>query len=324
MSDIDHPRTSPHRRMTGGRPYNGSAAGHVLGRRRALGLIGQAALLGAAGRWLAGSVARAEPDTLVTALPGGLPILLTAPHGGSDAIPGVPPRLMGSVLQDARTDEITEGLADRLASLLGARPYTVMARFHRRYVDANRPPDEALESPEARPYYDAYHAAVRRFVDEIRDRYQDAAILLDVHGQAQAPDTVFRGTRDGLTVAGMLARRGVEALIGPKSILGRLGEGGYTVFPPNTPPGDPSEDARYFGGYTVTTYGSHNPDGIDAVQVELGSTLRMDGRREQVADDLAQAIAVFYHEYLAAGAGARSAGRGWASAGMLSTPSRAA
>ena len=44
----------------------------------------------------------------------------------------------------------------RLEVLVEGRPYAVVARFHRKYVDANRPEGEPFEDPGARPYYLAY------------------------------------------------------------------------------------------------------------------------------------------------------------------------
>ena len=60
-------------------------------------------------------------------------------------------------------------------------------------------------------------------------------------------------------------RYGDDAVVGRNSLFGQLQAAGYEVFPPNTPVRDAREDTRYNGGYTVETYGSHNPDGVDAI-----------------------------------------------------------
>lgn len=100
---------------------------------------------------------------------GNLPILITAPHGGTKAIPGVPKRTgknpaTGAVipqfwtLQDDGTIEIALAVSDNLYQLLGARPYLVAADFDRKYIDANRAGEiAAYENPNAKPYYDFYH-----------------------------------------------------------------------------------------------------------------------------------------------------------------------
>ncbi len=58
----------------------------------------------------------------------------------------------------------------------------------------------------------------------------------------------------------------------------------------------PPQDRRFRGGYTVITHGSHNSDGMDAIQLEIGSNLR---KNPKFAKDLTQAIATFYKSYLA-------------------------
>jgi hypothetical protein len=134
-------------------------------------------------------------------------------------------------------------------------------------------------------------------VDEIRTRYPDGSIMIDVHGQSADPNRIYRGTRDGLTVTRLLSRRGQEALIGPDSVFGQLSQAGYDVFPPNTPVGDPPEDARW-GGYTVGLYGSHNPDGIDAMQIESGLNFRQMDTIDTLREELTKAIVTFYTAYV--------------------------
>src|SRR4030095_12069597 len=100
---------------------------------------------------------------------------------------------------DSSTDLLASGIAAELGRLTGRDPYLVVARFARKYIDANRPPELGLEDPRARPYYDYYQHSIRRFVDEIRANYP-AGLLIDVHGQAKDPDVIMRGTLNGRAV----------------------------------------------------------------------------------------------------------------------------
>ena len=218
----------------------------------------------------------ADHERLVTARTGGLPILLTVPHGGTDIVPNVPVRSRGITGTDVHTIELMEALTKHLERELGASPYVVAARFSRKYIDANRAEREAFESPDAKPAYDAYHGRIRSFITQMRERFPRGAVLLDIHGQSTEPDLLLRGTRNGSTVAALLRNHGPDALIGPNSIFGVVQRRGYKVFPPNTPIGNPSEDRRYGGGPTVQMYGSNNPDGIDAIQLEVGRAIRRD------------------------------------------------
>ncbi len=256
--------------------------------------------------------AEKTPADLVLVQPGALPILLTAPHGGREVIPGITPRSPEDkatleawrqwggfqVGSDLHTDILAQGIAAELAKLTGKGPYLVVAKFLRQYLDANRPPQLGLDSPEARPYYDYYHQAVRRFVDEIRRNYP-SGLLIDVHGQKKDPDVIMRGTLNGRTVVRLLRRTGVGAMTGPHGLYGQLEAHGFKIFPGNdVAPRGHSEDAGFNGGYTVFLYGSHNANGLDAVQMEFGSTYRQKAVMDQSAREAARAIAAFYEAYL--------------------------
>jgi N-formylglutamate amidohydrolase len=121
-------------------------------------------------------------------------------------------------------------------------------------------------------------------------------LLLDIHGQGSEPDTIFRGTDNGKSVAALRQRHGSAALTGSESILGQLAAKGYKIIP-NTA-GDERE-RRYTGGYTTRTYGSHHGTCIDAIQLELGANLRSQKNLPRTADDLAEAAANFARAFLA-------------------------
>lgn len=199
---------------------------------------------------------------------------------------------------DANTIELAEGLAQRLHAALGAEPYLVAARFSRKYIDANRAEADAIESPDLKPVYWAYHNRISAYLMEIRQNFPGGALLLDIHGQGDDPGVVHRGTRNGATVAKLLQKHGPAALVGPNSIFGFLQLKGFKVFPPNSPLNDPPEDRRFNGGHTVFTYGGKNPDSVDAIQIEVGKYLRTDSA---FIDSLAGAIVVFYKNYLVPG-----------------------
>jgi len=244
--------------------------------------------------------AAGQSSDLVLARPGTMPLILSAPHGGIEPIPGVPARSTGTTARDIRTDELTLAVSQRVESLLCSTPYVVVARFHRLYLDANRAPHLAFEHPDAAPHYAAYHASIRQYVAEVRQSYPTGGLLLDIHGQGMDPSTIHRGTRDGLTVRKLLETSGAEALVGARSIFGRLEASGYSVYPATISSGGSVEDPRYRGGHIVATYGSHTDDGVDAIQLEIGSSFRSESALPQLADDLGGAIADFAAAYLGA------------------------
>ncbi len=216
------------------------------------------------------SLAIAE-ERLIIVETGELPILITAPHGGTTLIPGVPVREVRvgqrvTLRRDELTNELAIATADEVEKLVGKRPSLVVAEFSRQSLDANRPQETAYQHRTAAPYYLDYHQAVASAVKAIRDQWSHG-LLVDLHAQWRRPQSIMRGTRDGQTVRGVIERRGWEGLLGEESLFGSLGGQGLALFPPH---GAGEGDWTHAGSYTVTTYAK---DGIDGLQLEIGSDL---------------------------------------------------
>ena len=196
--------------------------------------------------------------------------------------------------RDNNTDELTETIAARLEQRLNAKPFLIVARFERKYLDANRPTESAYESREAKPYYDGYHSVLWEAHDRV-SREWGRGLLLDIHGQGSEAEAIYRGTGNGETVLSLTQRFGTKAITGPKSIFNQLELMGYKILPSAR---ESHREERYVGGYIVQTYGSHRGRGVDAIQLEVGTNLRTRANLQRTATDLAKAIAVFAQEYL--------------------------
>jgi N-formylglutamate amidohydrolase len=243
-----------------------------------------------------------KPEEFVHIQKGTLPIIVSAPHGGKKAVPGVAERLGVGVKQfatvrDSNTDLLAERLVTHLEKELGGKVWVVVARFERKYVDANRPPDEAYESDKAKPYYDAYHDPLIAACKAVKTTH-GAGLLLDIHGQGAWPDTICRGTQNGKSVKLLKERHGWDAVTGKDSVLGRMERAGYRVFPRATDGEVAKEDPRFSGGYMVGNYGSHTGYAIDAIQLEFGNLLRDRDTYPKTAQDLAHAVVAFHNQYL--------------------------
>ena len=231
---------------------------------------------------------------LVSRYQGAMPVILTCPHGGDKQPPGVPNSRTGVELPpdcrfetntDRFTRTITRGVAQVLFDVFGEAPYVVIANFDRAFIDANRREECAFEDQNAKPFYEEYHNTVRNFVDEIRTDNGGLGLLFDIHGTTQIasdPADVYLGTRNGEAIASLL-NRDPRAMSRKRSLPGLLREAGYVVSAkiPETLQGD----------FTLETYGSSQADGVDAIQIEIESTLRIDdSKREVFIEDLAYAI----------------------------------
>lgn len=241
-----------------------------------------------------------ETASMVTIETGDLPIIISAPHGGREAIPGVAERQGNEVARfsskaDFNTDRLAEHLADTIEKQLGKRPYVVIARFHRKYLDANRRDRDAFESQKAKAVYDAYHQALVKARSDVIERW-GRGVLFDLHGQGAEPKAIFRGTQNGKTTTHLINRFGREALTGENSVFGQLARQDVPVIPATG--SSDREHANYDGGYTVKTYGSGSVGTLDAIQLELGRELRSTEAIPATAAKLTNAIAAFAVEYL--------------------------
>jgi len=243
-----------------------------------------------------GTTARGATDRLIDVRRGTIPIIISAPHGGMEDVPGVPPRVNTGAYRfvtggDTNTRELAQKFVADLERRLGGKPYYVMARFKRRYLDVNRKPDDSYESPRAAFYYQAYHETLAEYVREVQTKF-GGGLLIDVHGQATYKDDILVGTVGGKSMERMRLRLGDGVLVGREGIVGLLQSSGFRV--------QPAIDAtdfnvpRYNGGEITQAYGSDKPEGIDTVQFEFGSNYRMPERLDEVAKMAGESVEKFY------------------------------
>jgi len=109
--------------------------------------------------------------------------------------------------------------------------------------------------------------------------------LLDVHGQSKFPDQLIRGTRNGTTVKHLIEKEG-KVYAGENGLFGLMEIKGYSILPKHN-----GYEEVYIGGYMLKQYGSHQPNGIDAVQLEIGRNYRNTAeKRDQIAKDVALSL----------------------------------
>jgi N-formylglutamate amidohydrolase len=246
--------------------------------------------------------AATKTEDLVFIQKGTLPIIVSAPHGGNQPIPDVPKRLgvgvkLFATVRDFNTDLLAEKFVAALEKQLDGKAWVVMARFDRKYLDANRPRDGAYESERAKPVYDAYHEALVAACKAVKEKH-GAGLLLDIHGQGIFENQLCRGTQNGKSVKLLKERYGWQAVVGKNSVLGRLAKAGYQIIPKCTAPEQTKEEMQFNGGYMVQTYGSHGGYAIDAIQLEFGTYLRERNAYPRTAAALADAVAAFHDAYL--------------------------
>ncbi|CAM9212632.1 unnamed protein product [Ectocarpus sp. 13 AM-2016] len=166
------------------------------------------------------------------------PVVNPLPRGNVD-VPGKP-RLAGvNLVADVGTSQLLEEIDRRLTHKCSScgnggfttavrAPAAVVARFHRKYIDANRPleDEDAMavhpSCAKARGVHQSYHRAIETAIgaleshscwtqaerprsknqernEEERGEETPRVLLLDVHGQCKLVDNVLIGTCNGKT-----------------------------------------------------------------------------------------------------------------------------
>lgn len=236
-----------------------------------------------------------DPQDKVITIPGSMPIIFSVPHDGGEALGWMSTRSKGTTVRDSATRELAERTSELLEQRTGTRPYLVIAKFSRKFLDVNRKESEALESEDAIPAYRHYHDTLTAYTKEVVQKYAGRALLIDIHGQSDEPEITFRGSRNGATAKRLIKEFGPASLQGEHSITGLLQGKGYQVFPPvDAVPGE-KEDKRFNGGYVIFAHGSNTPDGVDAIQLEFGKRVR---DKDELASDFADAIIGFQKKFL--------------------------
>jgi hypothetical protein len=253
-------------------------------------------------------------------VPGELPLVISAPHGGALEPSEIPDRTWGTTVTDANTVETILAVRDAFVASTGKAPHIIISHLRRTKLDPNRDVEEAAQgSPQAENAWDEFHGFIEVATEEVERRY-GAGVYLDLHGHGHA---ILRVELGYLLSAGDLARTDAELdgpvfaqasslralatavempfsrlLRGPTSLGGFLGDEGVPSVPS---PGDPDPGtAPYFsGGYATARHGSRDGGTVIGAQMELHRVGIRDTHENRLAfgDALAAAVEAFMMEH---------------------------
>jgi len=222
-------------------------------------------------------------------VPGRLPIILSAPHGGDRAPDEVADRTFGVTVTDAATRELTLALRDAFVELTGEAPHVVLSHLDRAKLDPNREIVEAAQGdPFAKRAWEEYHSFIEAARMEITTTGE--GMYFDVHGHAHPEARLELGyllsadrlngddeSLNGLATVRLTSIRAIgrdsaipfsRLLRGPTSLGGLLQERGVPAVPSPAVP-SPGSDPYFSGGYSTRRHGSMAADElVSGVQIE--------------------------------------------------------
>lgn len=248
-------------------------------------------------------------------VPGTLPLVLSAPHGGDLEPPEIPDRTAGVTVTDRNTREVLLAVRAALVARTGRAPHVVVSHLDRAKLDPNRDLDEAAQgSPYAEQAWREYHGFIEVARETVTEAY-GSGLYLDLHGHGHDIPRVelgylldaedLAGSDAGLdalagesSVRALHARAGgaFSALIrGPSSLGTLLADRGLRSVPSAFEP-SPGTEPYFTGGYSTRRHGSRDPgEVVSGVQLELPFPGVRDtpASRAAFAAALAEAVGVY-------------------------------
>jgi len=252
---------------------------------------------------------------------GNLPIIISAPHGGSIAPTDIPDRTCGTLGLDTRTQTLIREIEYEIFQLTGGYPHIIINRLSRDKIDVNRDIDEATcGNAEAVPYWEEWH----KFIDSaeaivVRDWAKGLYIDLHAHGHTiqrqewgyllssddlvstdatlNLPSYVERSSIRTLAGSNLNNLTHAQLIRGATSIGTMLANLGIPSVPSSQIP-SPGSDPYFSGGYNTQRHGSMDGGTIDGVQIETSSSVRIDhNARLDFSNKLASVVLEYLKEH---------------------------
>jgi hypothetical protein len=251
---------------------------------------------------------------------GDLPIIITAPHGGTLTPTEIPDRTGDDIttVRDTNTEELARTVGNVFANETGGRPHIIIVRLRRPKLDANRELEEATKGNVlAGRAWVEFHSFVEAAKQAVIDD-DGTGFYIDLHGHGHEIPRLELGymlTRDDLelsdaaldtpekeqkssirTLSQSSAVSFVQILRGATSLGALFEEEGFPAVPSASTP-HPGGNEYFIGGYNTSRHGSSNGGPISGVQIETHFTGVRDTQASREA--FASALVSVLTEYLA-------------------------
>lgn len=256
-------------------------------------------------------------------LQGTIPIIISAPHGGTLKPDHIPNRTYGKKGRDKYTDLLTQDIALEFYKQTGKYPYVIILELARKKLDANREIKEAAQgNQEAIKIYNTFHSTIQKSIEEVNQKF-NKGLYINLHGHSHPNSYIEFGYllhNDILKLSDKEIKKYqelssiknlskiskepfIEQLKGENSLSGLMLKKGYKSIPSQEIPY--ALDDKYFkGAYNTKKYGSYYGGNINGIQVEFPRIGFRDTEenRQKLAKDFVNSIVEFmkihYHLYL--------------------------
>jgi hypothetical protein len=254
-------------------------------------------------------------------LPGELPLVLSAAHGGYLRPDEIPDRSYGTTVQDRNTQELARQIRQTIKDQTGYYPHIIISRLHRIKLDPNR---EIVEAAQGDPEGERAWYEFQTFIEEAERIVEEAfgeGFYIDLHGHGHEIQRLELGyllssadlsnSNEALSETPFVNKSSVKVLAqkpgvtladlirGPNSLGTLMETAGIPSVPSQNQP-NPGGHPFFSGGYNTAMHGSRDEGTVSGVQIECNYTGVRDTEqnRADFAVALGNALAVYFPEYL--------------------------
>jgi len=254
-------------------------------------------------------------------LPGDLPLVLSAAHGGHLKPDEIPDRSYGTTGSDRNTQELARQIRQVIFDLTGRYPHVIISRLHRIKLDPNR---EIVEAAQGDPEAERAWYEFQTYIDEARALVEDSyprGLYIDLHGHGHDIQRLELGyllssndltqSDESLSGASYVSKSSLKALVqssgstlaelvrGPFSLGTLMEVEGLSSVPSLSQP-NPGGNPFFSGGYNTRRHGSRDGGDVSGIQIECNySGVRdTEENRQTFAVALGQALEIFFPQFL--------------------------
>lgn len=157
-------------------------------------------------------------NRLIEYIPGTIPVVISAPHGGKLSGSGLPNRSCGTTEEDNNTDILIQEIQRQCYAQMGGYPHIIINNLQRLKLDPNRIESVATcGNAVTVPYFTAYNDFIDDAVATIMADY-GKGLYIDLHGQSHTPKRIDVGynistsTLDAGTLSNAIDYSTIESL----------------------------------------------------------------------------------------------------------------
>ncbi len=126
---------------------------------------------------------------------GNMPLIISVPHGGTDAPASIPDRACPGITTaiDIKTIEMANTIDSVCKADYGFQPYLVISYLKRIKLDQNRDlPEATCSNPAITGIWNNYHLSIDSFITMIKAKYP-LALFIDLHGHGHTKERLELG-----------------------------------------------------------------------------------------------------------------------------------